>query len=80
MRIFMQTPPVPGELLRFVQLQLQEDLLGGWSLIREAGVQGARGRVTRDWFEQHEDAMDALIEQRDRQLRKGYRVVYREGA
>lgn len=79
MRIYMQTPLLPDEPLRYVQLQLQQDLLGGWMLIRETGVQGGRGQVKRDYFADHDKAVQALADFRDRQIRRGYRVVFREG-
>jgi len=79
MRIYMQQH-APGEPLRFYQLQLQPDLLGGWALIRESGVQGQRGQVRQEYFQQREEAEQALIRLRDRQLRRGYRVVFREGS
>jgi len=80
MRIYMQTPVVPGEPLRYYQLQLQKDLFGGWNLVRESGVQGGRGQVKRDYYASRELAEKALTDWRNRQLRRGYRVVFREGA
>jgi predicted DNA-binding WGR domain protein len=79
MRIYMQTQNIPGEPLRFYQLQLQPDLLGGWDLIRESGVQGGRGQAKRQYFETWDEAEKALIKLRDMQLKRGYRVVFREG-
>lgn len=80
MRIYMQTQYLPGQPLRFCHLHLQQDLLGGWTLIRESGLQGGRGRVTRELFELREEAERALVQRRDHQLAQGYRVVFREGA
>ena len=48
MRIYMQIPPEGDKAPRFYHLHLQEDLLEGWSLIREWGYQGARGRVDKE--------------------------------
>ncbi len=79
MRIYMQTQYVAEQPLRFYQLQLQPDLLGGWTLVRESGLQGRRGQVTKEYFEQREDAEQMLMRRRDMQLRRGYRVVFREG-
>jgi predicted DNA-binding WGR domain protein len=79
MRIYMQQH-APGEPLRFYQLQLQADLLGGWTLVRESGIQGQRGQVRQEYFAEREPAEGALMRFRDRQLRRGYRVVFREGA
>jgi len=79
MRIYMQQH-APGEPLRFFQIQLQADLLGGWTLVRESGIQGQRGTVRQEYFPEREDAEHALMQLRDRQLRRGYRVVFREGS
>ena len=75
----MQTRYDPDHPLRFFHLHLQPDLLGGWILIRESGLQGARGRASREYFEQREMAERALIRYRDQRLKQGYRVVFREG-
>ena len=79
MRIYMQTQHIPEQPLRFYHLHLQQDLLGGWSLVRESGLQGKRGQVKRVYFKTREEAETALIKYRDMQLRRGYRVVFREG-
>lgn len=79
MRIYMQTQYQPEQPLRFYQLHLQPDLLGGWTLVRESGLQGARGKVTKEYFTRREEAEQMLIRRRDMQLKRGYRVVYREG-
>ena len=76
MRIYMQIPPQDDKAPRFYHLHLQEDLLEGWSLIREWGSQGARGRVKREHFPDRETAELALIRVRDEQLKRGYRVVF----
>ena len=79
MRIYMQTQYFPDEPIRFYHLHLQPDLLGGWALVREVGLQGGRGRITKEYFEQREEAEERLIQRRDAQLNRGYRVVFREG-
>ena len=43
----MQSMPGSPEPPRYFQLILQQDLLGGWSLIRESGQQGTRGSLRR---------------------------------
>ena len=79
MRIYLQTMAAPDQPPRFVHLILQRDLLGGWSVVRESGYQGRPGRVRRDHFEEREEAERALIVERDKQLGKGFRVVFAEG-
>ena len=80
MRIYMQIPPEGDKAPRFYHLHLQEDLLEGWSLIREWGYQGARGRMQKDHFPDHEAAVNALIKVRDEQLKRGYQVVFMDAA
>ena len=80
MRIYMQTRSIPDQPLRFYHLQLQPDLLGGWSLIRESGVQGSRGQSRKAYYKHRSEAEHALMKLRDTQLRRGYRVVFREGS
>lgn len=83
MRIYMQTPvPDTGSAARaprFCHLMVQEDMLEGWSLIKEMGYQGSSGKVSRNHYVDRESAMDALLTERDRQLRNGYNVVFVEG-
>jgi hypothetical protein len=83
MRIYLQTPvPDTGSASRaprFCHLIVQEDILAGWSLIKETGYQGSSGRVTRTHFEEREVAIQALLKERDRQLHNGYNVVFIEG-
>ena len=42
MRIFLQQKPAANELPRYFQLSLQQDLLGGWTLVRESGQIGGK--------------------------------------
>jgi len=79
MRIYMQTMPSAEEPLRFCHLLLQQDLLGGWTLVREAGRQGGGGRVRRDHYPTRDAAEEALVKAREQHARRGYRVVFAEG-
>ena len=76
MRIYMQIPPSDEQSPRFYHLHLQEDMLDGWTLLREWGHQGARGRLKREHFPDYESAEQAMLKVRDEQLRRGYRVVF----
>jgi predicted DNA-binding WGR domain protein len=76
MRIYMQIPPADDRPLRFYHLHLQEDLIDGWTLLREWGYQGARGRLLREHFPDYDSAQAALLKVRDEQLRRGYQVVF----
>jgi len=78
MRIYLQSLENLGTP-KFCQLILQKDMLGGWSLVVETGNQGSPGRVKRSFFEQRNDAEHALQVYRDKQIKKGFRVVFVEG-
>ncbi len=79
MRIYLQIPASGEQPPRYYQLLLQEDLLGGWTLIRESGRQDTGGRAKREFFPTHEAAQRAMIKARDSQVARGYRVVFVEG-
>ncbi len=79
MRIYMQTVQNQDQPLRFYQLHLQQDLLGSWVLVRESGFQGNRGQVKRNSFQNRDEAEKAMARLREMQLKRGYRVMFREG-
>jgi predicted DNA-binding WGR domain protein len=79
MRIYMQITPGHDKPPGFCHLILQPDLLGGWSLIREWGKQGAAGRIRREHHESWDAALAAMMRVRDERLRGGYRVVFVQG-
>lgn len=79
MRIYLQTPCDAERPPRFYHLFLQEDLLGGWSLVKEWGFQGASGRMQREHFNSREEALEALLRSRDLQTQRGYRVMFFQG-
>ncbi|NNG11624.1 MAG: WGR domain-containing protein [Halobacteria archaeon] len=76
MRIYMQIPPEGDRPPRYYHLHLQEDLIEGWTLLREWGFQGSGGRLLREHFPDRESAEAALINVRDEQLKRGYQVVF----
>jgi len=79
MRIYLQIVPEAGKPPRFYQLVLQEDLIEGWTLVREWGQQGSPGKIKKDHFHSREAAQNALLHVRDAQLKRGYKVVYMRG-
>ena len=79
MRIYMQTRGGDGDAPRFYQLILQEDLLGGWSVVRQWGRMGSRGAFRKNHFESLESAQEALMSYRDHQLKKGFSVMFIHG-
>lgn len=80
MRIYMQQlPSEAGPAPRFLHLHIQEDLLEGWNLLKETGYQGSSGKVTRTHYTTADAAIDAMLIERDKQIKRGYRVVFVEG-
>ena len=79
MRLFLQHPPVGAEAPRFVQLSLEQDLLGGWLLVRETGQVGHRSTVKREQFLQQDAALAAFEQARDANIKRGFRVVFARG-
>lgn len=80
MRLLLQQRPQGREAPRFVNLQLQRDLLGGWELVRETGQIGGRSTVRRELFLEQAAAVAALEQARDQQLKRGFQVVFAQGA
>lgn len=80
MRLLLQQPPQGPEAPKYVQLILQQDLLGGWTLLREAGQTGGKFTLKRELFLEQDAAVLAFEKARDQQLKKGYRVMFSQGA
>lgn len=80
MRLLLQQRPDGREAPRFVQLTLQPDLLGGWTLLRESGQTGGRSTLRREQFLDQASALSALERARDQQLGRGFQLMYAEGA
>ncbi len=80
MRLLLQQRPDGREAPRFVQLQLQPDLLGGWELLRESGQTGGRSTLRKALFHDQATAMLALEKERDAQLKKGFQLMFAQGA
>ncbi len=75
----MQLQAEPEQPIRYYQIQLQPDMLGGWGVVREWGFQGRSGTVRRNYYKSHEDAMAALTKIRSQQLNRGYQVMFVQG-
>ena len=80
MRLLLQQRPDGHEAPRFVQLMLQPDLLGGWTLLRETGQIGGRSSVRREQFLDQASAIAALEQARDQQLKRGFQLMFAQGA
>jgi len=80
MRLLLQQRPSAGEIPKYVQLILQQDLLGGWSLLREAGQIGGKASLKREQFLDQDAALTAFERARDAQIKRGFQVVFAQGA
>jgi predicted DNA-binding WGR domain protein len=80
MRLLLQQRPDGREAPRFVQLTLEPDLLGGWALLRETGQIGGRSTLRREQYLDQASAMAALEHARDAQLKKGFQLMFVQGA
>ena len=76
----MQRPPAGGEPPRFFQLTLQQDLFGGWTLLREWGQMGMRTSSKRSMYLDQEQAEAALESLRAQQTERGFQVMFTRGA
>ena len=79
MRIYLQTPPNADGNPRYYHIFLQEDLIDGWTLVKENGIQGSSGKVTKTHYPDHDLALAGLIKARDSQIKRGYHVVFLRG-
>jgi predicted DNA-binding WGR domain protein len=59
-------------MARFYRLDVQPNLFGGVSLMKEWGRIGSRGRITAEHSDSEPNAADALRRQADRKRRRGY--------
>jgi predicted DNA-binding WGR domain protein len=75
----MQTQPAGADAPRYYQIALQQDLLGGWTLFREWGQQGARASSKRELYLERDAAMQAFEHARDAQLKRGFHVMFAQG-
>ena len=80
MRVLLQQPPKGSEAPRYVSISLQQDLLGGWTLMRESGQIGGKSQLKREQFLDTEPALAAFEKARAAQLKKGFQVMFVQGA
>ena len=80
MRLLLQQKPGAGEAPKYVQLILQQDLLGGWTLLRETGQIGGRSTLRKEQYADQASALAALESARDTQLKRGFQLMFAQGA
>lgn len=79
MRLYLQNLPGSSEPPRYVQIVLEQDLLGGWTLYRETGQQGGKATLRHEQFLERDAAMAAFEKLRDAQIKRGFRVMFAQG-
>ncbi len=80
MRLFLQQRPLAGESPKYVQLTLEQDLLGGWLLLRESGQLGGRPQLRREQYLERDSAITAFEKARDAQLKRGFQIMFSQGS
>jgi predicted DNA-binding WGR domain protein len=80
MRIFLQQKPAANEAPRYFQLILQQDLLGGWTLTRESGQIGGKSQLKREVYLEQGEAISAFEKARDLQIKRGFQIMFAQGA
>ena len=75
MHAYLQQPDAGHEAPRFLRLNLQPDLFGGWELLRESGRLKGRSQLRREVFLQADDARAAFAKARDAELHRGFALV-----
>jgi len=80
MRIFLQQKPAANEAPRYFQLILQQDLLGGWTLVRESGQIGGKSQLKREVYLEQDEAIAAFEKARDAQIKRGFQIMFAQGA
>jgi predicted DNA-binding WGR domain protein len=80
MRLYLQQRPTAGEAPKYVQLTLEQDLFGGWFLVRESGTTGGRPTVKREQYLAREQALAAFESARDAQVKRGFQIMFAQGA
>ena len=80
MRLYLQQRPAAGESPKYVQLTLDQDLFGGWLLVRESGTTGTRPTVKREQYLAREPAIAAFEAARDAQVKRGFQIMFAQGA
>lgn len=79
MRLLLQALVPDDPSPQFLQLVLQQNLFGGWELLRESGRIGGRTSLRREQFANREEAIAALERMRDQYLRRGWRLTFSQG-
>ncbi len=72
MRLYMQQPAAGLPAPRFIRLVLEQDLLGGWELTREAGQIGGKSQLKRELFTDRAQAIDAFEKLRAAHAKRGF--------
>jgi predicted DNA-binding WGR domain protein len=64
---------------RFYAFTVTRTLFGQWAVIREWGRIGHPGTVRETWVATEDEALEAVLQLRERKEKRGYRLVGRNG-
>ncbi|MEM8936770.1 MAG: WGR domain-containing protein [Pseudomonadota bacterium] len=62
-------------MYRFYELQVDQDLLGDWVLVRRWGRIGSFGRVAREAYQSRDNAIGAALTLKSAKEKRGYSVT-----
>lgn len=79
MKAYLQRHKPETMELWFYAIQIQQDLLGRWQVIRNWGKSGSSGTMQQKPYETLDEAVIAFQALKRQLLDKGFRVVMQEG-
>ncbi|MCX7556612.1 WGR domain-containing protein [Xanthomonadaceae bacterium JHOS43] len=74
MHLYMQQTTAGLPAPRYLRLLLEQDLFGGWELIREAGQVGGKSQLKRELFTDRAQAIDTFEKLRALHVKRGFAV------
>ena len=72
--IYMERHDTKQNMHRFYQLFVAPGIFNDWSLVKEWGRVGSPGTVRKEWFTTEQEAELAILQLRDKKVKKGYRL------
>ncbi|MBF0621603.1 MAG: WGR domain-containing protein [Magnetococcales bacterium] len=79
MKAYLQRVNPENQSVWFYSIQIQQDLLGHWQVVRNWGSFGAGGTMKQTPFDTMDKALTFMERLRNELVRKGYKVVMQEG-
>ena len=72
--IYLERCQPEVNMFRFYSLEVTPTLFGDWALTRRWGRSGSKGQKLEQWFDQEEEAWEALRQIHQLKTRKGYKI------